>query len=287
MRRLAAVVVLAAFLTAACAQPAAVPAPTAVSTPTPTPTPTEIIASVPPGPVTVDLTVPVKKNKLYKAGKVPVVQCALPRPNLSTEAGMLAYARVFVACLTKAWAPVIARSDALFDPPRVFAYSLRHLSATPECAEPPDDAGGFYSGGDICFAWEDYVIRGNSTRSRVLLEDMLAHEYGHHVQGSVGILGAYWTDSKSKAVQLENSRRLELQASCLGAAFLGANRSTLRLTGLRLQIWRDIVHNTGDVPKGPRDHGSNQSYSYWSLRAFDTANPASCNTFTAPPKRVS
>jgi predicted metalloprotease len=120
----------------------------------------------------------------------------------------------------------------------------------------------------------------------------LAHEYGHHLQAAVGILSMYnlpYLDA-AKAVQLEGERRLELQASCLGAAFLGANKRAFGLTGEGFEDWEYLVKHYGDdngSSKPIRDHGSRKSHGYWSLRAFDSASPASCNTFTAPAKLVS
>ena len=173
---------------------------------------------------------------------------------------MLAYAQVFVTCMDKAWAPVVERSDAYLVPPKIFAYSLHHLSATPECANPLANVDAFY-------------------------------RQGHHVQHSVGILTLYneLYRGRTQAGQLEVQRRKELQASCLGAAFLGANKTTFHLTGRRLAIWQNIVRHVGDEYNDAhiRDHGSRKSHAYWTLKAFTATTPAACNTFTAPPKRVS
>lgn len=243
-----------------------------------------------------DLSDGVVKSKLYTAGKVPAVQCVLPRPNLTTKAGMLAYAQVLVTCMDKAWAPVVQQSDAYLVAPKVFAYSLRHPSATPlECADPLKNADAFYRQGgmtgQICFDYDTFLGAEDPVGNVIDFEQLLAHEYGHHVQKSVGILTLYneLYRGKTEAGQLEVQRRKELQASCLGAAFLGANKSMFQLTGRRLAIWQDIVRHIGDEYNDAhiRDHGSRKSHAYWTLRAFTAANPAVCNTFTAPAKRVS
>jgi predicted metalloprotease len=236
---------------------------------------------------------PVLKNMLYTAGKVPAVRCVLPRPELTGKAGMLAYAKAFVACMNKAWAPVVTRSNGTLSPPEVFAYSLRKPSATPECKDPPADMDAFYfqSGmtGKICFEYDEFLGADDPVENLIDFEQLLAHEYGHHVQQSVGILTLYryLPQGKTASGQLEIQRRKELQASCLGAAFLGANKRALRLTGARLDIWQDIVHHIGDEYNKVRDHGSRKNHAYWTVRAFNTANPSACNTFTAPTKRVS
>lgn len=240
-----------------------------------------------------DLGAQVVKSKLYTAGKVPAVRCVLPRPDLRSKAGLLAYAEVFVACMDKAWAPIVGLSDATLFPPEVFAYSLRKSSATPQCENPPADSDAFYyhSGqtGKICFEYDEFLGADDPVENLIDFEQLLAHEYGHHVQQSVGILTLYRfiAEGKTASGQLELQRRKELQASCLGAAFLGANKRTLRLTGERLLIWQDIVRHVGDEYSKIRDHGSRKNHAYWTLQAFKTTNPATCNTFSAPAKRVS
>lgn len=293
---LALVVVLAA---AGCGRttPVAVGTPVASQTPTATPTPTPTstppsTAAKPSAPLSFDLTEAVVRSKLYTAGKVPAVPCVLPRPDLTTRAGMVAYGKVLVTCMDKAWAPLVAKSDAVLVPPEIFAYSLRRPKGTPECVDPPKEARAFYhqSGmsGKICFDADAFLDAQDREVNRVDFEQMIAHEYGHHVQQSVGILTLYneLMRGRSESGQLEVQRRMELQASCLGAAFLGANKRTFRVSGERLRIWRYIVQHAGDEYGEVRDHGSRKNHGYWTIRAFASANPASCNTFTAPAKRV-
>jgi predicted metalloprotease len=243
--------------------------------------------------VSIDLTEGVLKNKLYGAGKVPATRCSLPRANLKSKAGMIAYSRVLIACMDKAWGPLVQKADAYLVPPEVFAYSLRNLKATPDCSNAPrnTDAFYYYSGvsGKICFEWDDFLKIKDQTLRQIYFEEIIAHEYGHHVQRSVGILTLYGElmRGKNKAGQLEVQRRKELQASCFGAAYLGANKTLFRLSGQRLQLWRYIVQHVGDEYSTVRDHGSRKNHGYWSIRAFASTTPASCNTFTAPATKVS
>src|SRR5262249_46690779 len=95
--------------------------------------------------------------------------------------------------------------------------------------------------------------------------------------------------AKTKAEKLEWSRRTELQADCLAAAFLGANKKSLGLSGRKLDLWEWETQHSGDEynPKKVRDHGSRKSQWLWSGPAFKSTSPASCNTFTAPAAKVS
>jgi hypothetical protein len=194
------------------------------------------------------------------------------------------------ACMQKAWTPLILKSDAYYGGAQVAAFSVGKGPDSPLCDDPPKHSDAFYQpqGNVICLDRKSFGT--DPDVSLVYLQEVLAHEFGHHVQMSVGLLTAYdMRDYASSNERLEDERRLELQASCLGAAYLGANRRTLGLTGGHLEIWRDLVRHMGDEynPDHIRDHGSRKNHGYWSLRAFDAGNPSACNTFTAPAKRVS
>jgi predicted metalloprotease len=260
--------------------------------PSPSRTPSATASTTVGGHLVVDLSSRVTKNQLYAAGKVPAVSCKLPAAALGSSSQMLKYARMMVDCMKRSWAPLIAKSDSFYGDAQVASYTGAGKGAdSPLCEDPPKNVDAFYryQGSVICldrtvFQSDDPVV------NLVDFQQLLAHEYGHHVQMSVGILTSYDVHRYgTEAQQLEDERRKELQASCFGAAFLGANKQAFKLTGYRLLIWREIVRHVGDEynPDNVRDHGSRKSHAYWTLRAFDTANPSACNTFAAPAKRVS
>ncbi|MEV4263032.1 neutral zinc metallopeptidase [Kribbella sp. NPDC049584] len=229
-------------------------------------------------------------NKLYGAGKVGVVPCTLPSVVLRSDSEMLKYARTAVACMQKAWTPLILKSDAYYGSAQVAAFSVGKGPDSPLCDDPPKESDAFYQpkGSVICL--DRRSLGTDPDAALVDLQETVAHEFGHHVQMSVGILTAYDMRAYSTSSErLEDERRLELQASCLGAAFLGANRRTFGLNGRHLEMWRDMVRHMGDEynPTHVRDHGSRNNHGYWSLRGFAAGNSSACNTFTAPAKRVS
>ncbi|WP_433165934.1 neutral zinc metallopeptidase [Kribbella sp. CA-247076] len=266
-----------------------VPPVTVVSSATPAASPRAGAA-----PSVVDLRAQVTTNKLYSAGKVPAVRCRPPTAALRTKAALLTHARVLVDCMHRAWSPLVAQGDFYLEVPKLAAYKdVGEKSTT--CGAPPPDSEAFYCPSDaaIFFEWELYLEEDpeDPEWDLVYFQFMLAHEYAHHLQSMIGILAAYDAnhESASAAVKLEDERRLELQADCLGAAFLGANHRALQLTDEWREIFEYQVRDTGDdtAPELPRDHGSRKSHAYWSLRAFASGNPASCNTFVAPAARVS
>jgi hypothetical protein len=112
-----------------------------------------------------------------------------------------------------------------------------------------------------------------------------ARLFGQHVQQLTGILAAAHRleyDAPDAGARLGLSRRTELQASCLGAAFIGANKRSYGVTGHKLTIYRRYVA-TGE----PLDQGSRTNRQYWAQRGFNTADSGYCNTFRAATSKVS
>nr|WP_238353196.1 neutral zinc metallopeptidase [Kribbella solani] len=248
---------------------------------------------------TVTVTVPgipdlvrLQKNKIYTSGKVASVSCQEPAIKPQSQSEILRYYKALLPCLNNAWAPVLKRSGYPFRAPKVVLQTNQSTSSS--CTGELNVA--FYCPADesIYVSWKKDLkyYKDEPTAARVWMIDTMAHEYAHHVQNLTEMLTA--ADSragwaKTKAEELEWSRRLELQAGCFGAAFLGANKKALGLTGRKLDLWEWEVQHSGDEynPKKVRDHGSRKNHWVWAEPAFNTTNPGSCNTFTASAERVS
>lgn len=286
---LALVVVLTATACTATA-PAAVPTPAALATQTstssPTPRRTKAVPPVAaPSPTAEPLLV---ANDLYTAGKVRAVRCALPADVPANSAGVLRYARTLVDCLNRAWSPLFPRAGAVFLPARLISLG------TGDCDRLDDvfHRGAFYSTGQstICLDGRTFAAGADGDWRTVQLQHTVAHEYGHHLQTLTGIMTNYELgELRTTSSDLERNRRMELQASCFAAVFLGVHKKALGLSGSRLDEFEYFVSMAGDesAPKVPRDHGSRKNHAYWSDQGFHGATAGSCNTFTAPAAKVS
>lgn len=267
------------------------PVVSATHSPAASPTPSATPRHTPdkPMPVPDPIAEITQRNKLYAAGPVGVVPCEISTATaLRSKGKLVKYARLLVACMQRVWLPLVQRSDSTGVPVQVAPFSLGKGPDSPLCDDESADSEAYYWNKVICL--DRFVFSDDPEANLIYLQEVIAHEFGHHLQLSVGILLSYDMRSYESAQErLEDERRLELQASCFGAAFLGANRRTFGLTGQRLEEWRYVVSHLGDEndPKHARDHGSRKNHAYWSNRAFASGNPASCNTFTAPAKRVS
>ncbi|MGW6197965.1 neutral zinc metallopeptidase [Kribbella sp. NPDC055110] len=253
---------------------------------------------VPPNPtvtVTASVTpdvVRLRQNEIYAAGKVASVNCKEPAIKPDSQSAILRYYRALLPCLDKAWAPVLKNAHYPFRSPKVVLQTNQATAAT--CTGEKNVA--YYCPADesIYVSWKadlkDY--KDDPLSARVWMIDTMAHEYGHHVQNLTEMLTAAGSRegwAKTKAEELEWSRRTELQASCFGAAFLGANKKALGLSGRKLELWEWQTQHSGDEynPKKIRDHGSRKNHWLWSEPAFKAADPKLCNTFSAPAAKVS
>jgi hypothetical protein len=276
-------VLLAVLLGAACTpqreRAVVSPAPTSVSTYAPPRLP---VARTVPDPA------PIKDqfllyNDLYRAGQVTPVRCSLPTAKLDNQKAMVRYATAFVGCLNKGWALVITRAGFDFVPPS--AVNSAPTGTDTVCGVMEKDVGAFYCQRDlgIYFNWPGYVVDGATQEdTRTAVQWLIAHEYGHHVQDLTGILDQYderYEAARNAAQQKAEEDRNEMQAHCFAAAFFGADRSTLRIRGWRLDHYGHVGYD--------RDAAGMANFDRWLRQAFTAKGPSACNTWAAPAGSVS
>lgn len=221
------------------------------------------------------------QNPLYRAGPLPASRCKEPSVRPSSVANVRAYYTQFLQCLNKVWAPVIRRAGFRFSPPQLEVFTGRTRTT---CAVTNSAA---YCAGVISMN-ADFDVTNHRTSDRLwtrtTMAFLIAHEYGHHIQKLTGITAA--SDIRDDYLNgvdapLTESRRIELQASCLSGVYLGANRRYFPATGAWLRRWQWTVRNRGDEWNPTRTHGNKTNHGRWSRRGFDAGDPAACNTFAA------
>lgn len=237
-----------------------------------------------PGPSDTDLVV---RNKLYKVGAMKSVNCKESRARQSTVAGARANYQNLVACLNRAWSPMIAKAGSRNRAPTVLMFSGTVESP---CGSHSDSGPPFYCGtNDTIYMnlsqdignYNKYSQSYSKVWARMWMLHQFAHEYGHHVQSMTGMLAAYSRiryERATYAQELQDSRRLELQASCFSDIFIGANRRSYPITGQSLVQWRWLIANTIDAG---HDHGAPTIHKYWATRGWNGRDPSACNTWAA------
>ena len=235
----------------------------------------------------------VQQNKLYVTGLFPASKCAEPRARPTSGRNVYGYYLLFKRCLDKVWYPTVKEAGHGFRSPSLVVYTSPSFSSP--CGSAQD---AFYCGSNQTIymsAYEDMKNWGDypdvdRTWTRTDMAFTIAHEYGHHVQQLTGILQASWDRGYamgSRDLELEESRRRELQASCFSAVYLGADKRYFPVSGNWGRWWRWKVYNQGDQWNPVRDHGDRMNHGWWSMRGFNSKNPGLCNTFTASRQMVS
>ncbi|GAA2871752.1 neutral zinc metallopeptidase [Streptosporangium fragile] len=237
------------------------------------------------GPATAEQLQPVPKGKaalvanpLYKTGKLEPDACPeQPVHNDDAETAEI-YLDFFLDCLNEAWGYQFAKAKLPFSKPRFQATTRSGVETG--CGRFPKDAQAVYCPRNkkITFHLSKGIL---SEATELFLLEVMAHEYGHHVQQLSGIMTAFNSRKyRTDKAYLTELRKIELQAECLSGAFIGS-------------IWRSLNRRQSDfsyVLRAAYDtssHGKAKNIAYWLTRGFDQESPGACNTFSAPASKVS
>ncbi|WP_405146485.1 neutral zinc metallopeptidase [Sphaerisporangium sp. NBC_01403] len=218
------------------------------------------------------------KNALYASGRLPAASCPEPAVQAGNVASVKSYLVPLVKCLDRAWAAQFAKAGLPFTKPPV-----RFITK-------PQKICGAKWGKDVqaiyCNTSRQIIIMLDSAvvddPSDLFLMDVIAHEYGHHVQNIAGMWRALdRLPNDGKAEFYEQTRRHELQAECLAGAFIGSVWPSLDRTGEDWKSLLDADRRSGDETADVRDHGKGRNMANWLNRGYKAASPAACNTWIA------
>lgn len=232
-----------------------------------------------------------KENKLYANGKLASVRCKEPAFRPTSKENVRSYYELLLKCMNTSWQPAVEKAGFAFHEPQLVIFDDGEETA---CGVQKKVASYCDSGdGSVAMPWQDLVDQyaDNKALARIDEQDALGFAYAAHIQKLVGIFDAAGDLSDAAAndaARLEHLRRQALQANCLAAVFLGAEKAAFPIQGELLKEWQWRSKNDGDkATKGAvRDHGSRKSNELWRTRGFTTADPGSCNTFVAAAAQV-
>jgi predicted metalloprotease len=223
-------------------------------------------------------------NPLYDTGRLSPLPCPVPELDVEDPGSMEQFLHLVADCLDDAWKTQFDRAGIPFAPPGRVFWSEPGVSP---CRAYPSPAGAFYcrASSSIYIGTSDVVEKWNGSEDSVVYASLLAHEYGHHVQGESGLL-EYYHEQR----QLEDddagrnawTRRSELQANCLAGAFLGSVRVSYPLGSGDLEVLLDDASATADRADGPdeeRTHGSSDNSVWWTRSGWDEQSASACNTW--------
>lgn len=205
-----------------------------------------------------------------------------PRGQLKNSA-IQPYAKQVVACLVAMLERPVAKAGFTLVAPYVRTY--RNQVSTGCGSKTGREADGVYCEGDKTIYLEVGV---DDDFGWPALEFVLAHEFGHHLQYTVGIFAALDAQpAPSERDSLRQSRRIELQANCFAGVVLAYADKQLGIgEDEQFQI-RGVLDDSGDEAlSGPPDHGSTRAQFAWFERGLSRADFGLCDTWSVNERLV-
>lgn len=194
-------------------------------------------------------------------------------------------------CLVRVWQPPVEQAQFTIVRPSVTIYGSE---ITTKCGT--SEVNAFYCSADQQIYYSNQLADYVSivARDKWAADVVMAHEFGHALQGRTGILissAALGQLSGQKTTELDFSRRLETQADCFSGMFL---RAVSRSLGIQqadvdgiLATYRAVGDDklSGD-PGVVGNHGTAASREFWGSTGLGTSDVGDCNTYVAPARQV-
>jgi predicted metalloprotease len=195
------------------------------------------------------------------------------------------------------WRRTLPKYNLNYEPARTVIYS----GSTPSgCGTANSQVGPFYCPLDgkvyiDASFFQDLQNRLGADGGQLAKEYVIAHEYGHHVQDLLGILGRAQQDPQGPN---SGSVRMELMADCLAGTWVKHATETTDADGNTLlkpitesdiasalsaaaAVGDDRIQKAaqGRVTPETWTHGSSQARQNWFMQGYRTGDLNQCNTF--------
>lgn len=240
----------------------------------------------------------------WYAQELPVpVRCELPGTAAASANSLDALQtrmQALVECLTRTVGPSI--ETAGFDPyvPKVTIYPSG-TEVNTQCGAAPS-GNAFFCGADqaLYLAPDVVLVLPDAQGSTDHVYDyIMAHEYGHAMQGKTGIIvssaiAAYLAETEAEG--MEFSRRTEVQADCFATTMMTSIGGDLGVGEPEFDRLHEVAFEIGDDRISERfgveyaadesSHGTGESRRLWAERGTLQSAISTCNTFTAPAAEV-
>jgi predicted metalloprotease len=233
-----------------------------------------------------------KKNTLYDINLSGQATCKVkvrrPKPPLKNSK-LAPYVRSLVDCMVDAFRGPLKKQGFELTAPKVktFKKSVKTPCGTLRSNSNP----AFYCAGTIYWPVSSDDGREAYTFARMGYVGLTAHEFGHHLQATTGLLTGYayqYSDSTTKS-RYTLSRRLELQAQCFEGVFLAQTKKSLKLSSRdrsEIRTWHSYTGDEDPPSSRKPDHGTSKAQLRWLDRGLDGADFGRCNTWSASKSAV-
>ena len=235
-----------------------------------------------------------QSNEIYSQTIPSPVRCEIGAidPSTATDTEVQEYLNNMTACLMRVWDNTVQDAGYTIPRPTVTVYSG---TVTTKCGE-ASDHNAFYCSADqqVYFATNVLdIVPADLRNTSMPLTVILAHEFGHAIQGRTEILAA----AKLEAYDLPEheayvySRRLEVQADCLSGMYIGSVSQSMGYTDADRETASQLYYDFGDdVLSGDKavwgNHGLGATRRTWGTKGMGTTDVGTCNTFSATDAEV-
>ena len=235
----------------------------------------------------------ITKSAFYGQTVPAPVRCNSQPINVSTasDAQLKSHFEGLMECLVRVWEPPVTNAGYIIVRPTVTIYGEE---LTTKCGKTGVNA--FYCSADQQVYYSNLLPQALPTvrRNKWTADIVMAHEFGHALQGRTGILisaHALGQESSDKNTELQYMRRLETQADCFSGMFM---RSVSQSLGVQQQDVDGIEQIYGaigdDTLSGKSDingnHGLARSRRYWGTMGLANSEINKCNTFVVSARLV-
>jgi uncharacterized protein len=232
-------------------------------------------------------------NSRFYPQTVPVpVRCNSQPINVATasDAQLKSHFEGLIECLVRVWEPPVTNARFIIVRPSVTIYGEE---LTTKCGKTGINA--FYCTADQQVYYSRLLPRALPVgQSKWTADIVMAHEFGHALQGRTGILisaHALGQNSGDEGTDLRYVRRLETQADCFSGMFIRAVSQSIGVQQQDLDGILEIYLAIGDDslsgdPNIVGNHGLGRSREYWGTVGLGGNDVGRCNTFIAPARLV-
>jgi predicted metalloprotease len=227
-------------------------------------------------------------NAFYNQTVAPV-PCEVGDVDLlnASVAEVQLYMTGVVACLMDTWDNPVYDAGYQLPRPSITVYDSEIMT---KCGESiPQNA--FYCGVDqqLYYSYDlATLFSGELRTARYVAEMVIAHEFGHAVQGRTGIstsvdIAQYNAETEEAATEL--NRRLEVQADCFAGMFLRSIAAATNVTETDAYHGQQVFAELGDPPSGG-DHGQSATRAHWFDTGFASTAVGACATYQVAASEV-
>lgn len=196
------------------------------------------------------------------------------------------FASTVLGSTTEVWKNVFAQSNKTYTEPRLVLFRDATNSG---CGIATSEVGPHYCPADATIYIDETFFVELQQRFKAKGGDVaeayvIAHEVGHHVQQSLGLMEQVQQDNTN-----ESSINLELQADCFAGVWANsvADRGVFESGEINeaidaaAAVGDDRIQQSvqGQVNPETWTHGSSEQRVQWFNTGFETGSPSACNTF--------